>query len=891
MDGRSARRALALALALALLALVSARDLGADVERVGGAEGGSAQKANRVSPEAQSSGPRRSLSQWVLPPKLAVSPRSALRLPWQTRDPAAASAAMGSGKQPGDDFGDDGDEFTKNIKHPISTDYDEIDADYFATKIDGPISDPIERQLARWYRETKELDGGGKGKGEEGEADKSSDDARASKDSKKSESSAKKSSRIENSKDVASSSSSAEKLGWKIQGEEVSEDVSEGEEDEEVKDNSKSQDESKSQDKSKSHQEEEVESGPTVSKDSESTESPKISIGSLPMYYAKSENPSYVGKQAIYVSTDKKKKITTDSSNPQDFPVTTEELAADEKEYLQWVKDKRKEEKEPKVEHITHEDIDAMKDEVRDRKDEAEYLQWVEEKQIEEKTPAETHITSQDIDDMMDETEYSRWIDQQKHVDDTISSGIAESMEQAAKGEFDTIKKEKAKKMEILKAARDAISQSEILPKGAVDLFDDVEEATEAILEEDHGMDDKETVSMDRRPETKTPRSFDTESDIEKLSKDLAAATKAFEEERTAMHHHKESDAEDVDETVKDAKPKPMDKQSEKTTTNAYDSKHAFTMRLKQAVEKAKQMEADTKQTSEADKTGTQETSEKPTASLGKVPKLGRDEQADLLESTFLAASRHFNPEVEVVPVSKKVKETGTRKVTRTSKQSEQKNRKASKSEKDEAVLSMLKRDEAALSGHKFPRSSAKKSTSKHGTSSSGHSKSTPKSSKHSRTKHAAASTKTPSQEIEDSIRGLMDKGDGGTVAAVGKLTAGDDSGDGGSKKTSEDWARDEAIGLHRARVGAVSSIGVVLFGLGFFVMRQKLLQGRGIEDSGEGKTPTSGLRRESQNFASRKPRRSNSGGSEKTSLLPTKTPFNRSSKEKMSLKIVDGLN
>ena len=147
MGGAGPRPALALALALATVALAGARDVartdaGAHLDGTGGF-----------------TGPRRALAQWTLPPRLAVPSPEDLRLPWQTSPRAAASAAMGS-----DNFAplgeDDDDHETDGIPKTTSltTDYDDADADYFALRAEGKLTDPLEQELARWYRTTDELE-------------------------------------------------------------------------------------------------------------------------------------------------------------------------------------------------------------------------------------------------------------------------------------------------------------------------------------------------------------------------------------------------------------------------------------------------------------------------------------------------------------------------------------------------------------------------------------------------------------------------------------------------------------------------------------------------------------------------------------------------------------
>ena len=148
MRSERPRRVLALALALATVALAGARDVartdaGAPPEGTGGC--------------TRTEGPRRALAQWTLHPRRAVPSPEDLRLPWQTSPRAAASASMGSDNlaplgEDDDDHETDGIPTTTSL----TTDYDELDADYFARRTESKITDPLEQELARWYRTTDE---------------------------------------------------------------------------------------------------------------------------------------------------------------------------------------------------------------------------------------------------------------------------------------------------------------------------------------------------------------------------------------------------------------------------------------------------------------------------------------------------------------------------------------------------------------------------------------------------------------------------------------------------------------------------------------------------------------------------------------------------------------
>ena len=148
MRSERPRRVLALALALATVALAGARDVartdaGAPPEGTGGC--------------TRTEGPRRALAQWTLHPRRAVPSPDDLRLRWQTSPRAAASASMGSDNlaplgEDDDDHETDGIPTTTSL----TTDYDELDADYFARRTESKITDPLEQELARWYRTTDE---------------------------------------------------------------------------------------------------------------------------------------------------------------------------------------------------------------------------------------------------------------------------------------------------------------------------------------------------------------------------------------------------------------------------------------------------------------------------------------------------------------------------------------------------------------------------------------------------------------------------------------------------------------------------------------------------------------------------------------------------------------
>ena len=150
MGGAGPRRVLALALALATLALAGARDvartdLGAPSEGTGGF--------------TRTEGPRRALAQWTLPPRRAVPSPEDARLPWRTSPRAAASAAMGSDNSA--PLGEEEDHHETDgipTTTSLTTDYDELDADYFARRTESKIIDPLDRQLERWYRTADELE-------------------------------------------------------------------------------------------------------------------------------------------------------------------------------------------------------------------------------------------------------------------------------------------------------------------------------------------------------------------------------------------------------------------------------------------------------------------------------------------------------------------------------------------------------------------------------------------------------------------------------------------------------------------------------------------------------------------------------------------------------------
>ena len=150
MGGAGPRRVLALALALATVALAGARDVartdvGAPSEGMGGF--------------TRTESPRRALAQWTLPPRRAVPSPEDVRLPWRTSPRAAASAAMGSDNSA--PLGEEEDHHETDgipTTTSLTTDYDELDADYFARRTESKIIDPLDRQLERWYRTTDELE-------------------------------------------------------------------------------------------------------------------------------------------------------------------------------------------------------------------------------------------------------------------------------------------------------------------------------------------------------------------------------------------------------------------------------------------------------------------------------------------------------------------------------------------------------------------------------------------------------------------------------------------------------------------------------------------------------------------------------------------------------------
>ena len=150
MGGAGPRRVLALALALATVALAGARDVartdvGAPSEGMGGF--------------TRTESPRRALAQWTLPPRRAVPSPEDARLPWRTSPRAAASAAMGSDNSA--PLGEEEDHHETDgipTTTSLTTDYDELDADYFARRTESKIIDPLDRQLERWYRTADELE-------------------------------------------------------------------------------------------------------------------------------------------------------------------------------------------------------------------------------------------------------------------------------------------------------------------------------------------------------------------------------------------------------------------------------------------------------------------------------------------------------------------------------------------------------------------------------------------------------------------------------------------------------------------------------------------------------------------------------------------------------------
>ena len=150
MGGAGPRRVLALALALATVALAGARDVArTDVGEPSEGTGGF----------TRTEGPRRALAQWTLPPRRAVPSPEDVRLPWRTSPRAAASAAMGSDNSA--PLGEEEDHHETDgipTTTSLTTDYDELDADYFARRAESEIVDPLDRQLERWYRTTDELE-------------------------------------------------------------------------------------------------------------------------------------------------------------------------------------------------------------------------------------------------------------------------------------------------------------------------------------------------------------------------------------------------------------------------------------------------------------------------------------------------------------------------------------------------------------------------------------------------------------------------------------------------------------------------------------------------------------------------------------------------------------
>ena len=104
---------------------------------------------------AVSLGPRvrDALAQWTLPRRAVPSPEDGAGRGGPPR--AAASAAMGSNSAP---LGEEEDhhETDDPTTTSLTTDYDELDADYFARRTESKIIDPLDRQLERWYRTTDE---------------------------------------------------------------------------------------------------------------------------------------------------------------------------------------------------------------------------------------------------------------------------------------------------------------------------------------------------------------------------------------------------------------------------------------------------------------------------------------------------------------------------------------------------------------------------------------------------------------------------------------------------------------------------------------------------------------------------------------------------------------
>ena len=778
MGGQGARRVTARVLALALLTVVGARDLGVGGSRDVETRAFGSGTANLFSEASSSSAPRRALSQWVLPARLTVPSRSTLRLPWQTADPAVVSASMGSEDVFGGSLDDDGDkddyvveddDGSLDKKHdslPRPTDYDAADADYFAHKTDARITDPIERQLVRWYRETDELDG--KTDGQEDTETGSDESAKAKMSSEKAKE--KKESSETNERDGrekkgASSkhtTPAAEQLGWSIKGEEDDDEVVEEGQGEVFGPESRFREDAAESDSGESDDAEQESSQNTLATD--------LKKAGLPLYYAKPDK--YHGSSAIYVPTDKATKTATDLETIERLFVTAEEAASDEADFLQWIDaqknrdSKRSEALANSAESATQNELDEFKQEKREE--------------------------MRDV--LNDETD-------------------------AAKGARFSTNKTRA---EIITAARDAIAHTDKAPHSAVEK--NVKTNVEAMLKE--------------------------ETDAAMLKEgDLVSAVNAIRGR---------------DENIRE--------------------------------EKSKLTET------------------KTLPALGATPStssLGRKAGSDLLETAFRTASKSFHPDEELVVEKEEEKsagyaeaferEKGNRGSTRTGdgvsngKQSGGKGKTGRTTGKRSVVSRRREKavkdvSTAALAGqgHKFSSSKHEKAKS-----SSKSKVSSKLSSKKPRSTKPKTSSKpaTASQEIEAAIRGLMilDR------AQVGKIDNADARGGSGStyffagdsddfvkngqehrRQTAEEgWLRDERVGSRRARIIKVSSLGLVLAGIGFFAVRQRLLKDRDesmrlpqtvVRIPQSVATPTSGRSRE-------KPPRRSSGGAqaETAALLPRK--------------------
>jgi hypothetical protein len=378
MGGQGARRVTARVLALALLTVVGARDLGVGGSRDVETRAFGSGTANLFSEASSSSAPRRALSQWVLPARLTVPSRSTLRLPWQTADPAVVSASMGSEDVFGGSLDDDGDkddyvveddDGSLDKKHdslPRPTDYDAADADYFAHKTDARITDPIERQLVRWYRETDELDGKTDGQEDtETGSDKSAKAKMSSEKAKEKKESSETNERDGREKKGASSkhtTPAAEQLGWSIKGEDDDDEVVEEGQGEVFGPESRFREDAAESDSGESDDAEQESSQNTLATD--------LKKAGLPLYYAKPD--TYHGSSAIYVPTDKATKTATDLETIERLFVTAEEAASDEADFLQWIDaqknrdSKRSEALANSAESATQNELDEFKQDKRE---------------------------------------------------------------------------------------------------------------------------------------------------------------------------------------------------------------------------------------------------------------------------------------------------------------------------------------------------------------------------------------------------------------------------------------------------------------------------------------------------------------------------------------------